>query len=408
MHLTNIQIKNAKPREKMYRLSDGDNLYLEIYPNGNKRWTMAYRHNNKRKQIALGSFKLVPLSEARNLRTEKRKLLLQGIDPVEAKRQEKLERELRHDNNFEAISLEWHKECDHSQKWKPKHAQTILSRLHKHIFPVIGKRPITEITPPEILKALKPIEEAGNHHTAHRMKQVCGQIFRYAVACGRAERDITQDLRGAIQPSKSNPQKHLEEKELPDFLQQVNRYDLSKEEGGCNGNPITKWAMQLIVLNFTRPGELRGAKWEEIEWDKKQWRIPAERMKMKEQHIVPLSDQSIKLFRKIQEVTGDCYSGFVFPSFQNPRKPISDGTLAKLIKLIGYKGKVTPHGFRHTASTILNENGYNKDWIERELAHGDRDQIRATYNYAQYLPQRAEMMQWYADHIEKLGMIIDG
>ena len=403
MKLTNIQIKNAKAKDKMYRLSDGDNLYLEVYPNGKKRWTLAYRFNNKRKQIALGGFPLVSLSESRELKLEQQKLLLQNIDPVEHKRQQKLEHQQKHEHNLESVARKWHEECKKAGKWKSdKGSNMVLGQLERNIFPVIGKKPIIEVKPPEILQALKPIIDEGKYHTAHRVKQICSRVFCYAVACGVARRDVTQDLKGAIQPSKTKPHNHLKEKDLPDFLNKINKYDTE-----YNGNPITKWAMQLIVLNFTRPSELRCAKWEEIDWDKQQWQIPAERMKMKEKHIVPLTDQSIKLFQNIYQVTGDSYSGYVFPSFQNPRKPISDGTLLKLIKIIGYHGKVTPHGFRHTASTILNENGYNKDYIERQLAHGDRDLVRATYNYADYLPQRAEMMQWYADFIEKLGMKID-
>lgn len=236
--------------------------------------------------------------------------------------------------------------------------------------------------------------------------QTCSQIFRYAVACGKAERDITQDLKGALTPVQSKNHRHLSEKQLPDFLHALNNYDQNKHYGGCNGNPIVKWGFQLLIQTFVRTGELRGAKWDEIDWEKSLWRIPADRMKMKDPHLVPLSKQSLILLEKLREVTGNSYSGCIFPSLINPRKTISENTFLKAIDLMGFKEAATGHGFRSTASTILNENGYRADVIERQLAHCERNQVRAVYNHAEYLPERKEMMQWWSDYLESKGMVV--
>lgn len=395
--LTNITIKNAKPKDKTYKLSDGGHLHLLVHPNGSKLWRMGYSYHGNRRQISLGKYPVISLAEARDLSMEAKKLLARGIDPVQNRKQDILDKELEYENNFEAIAREWHKVKEHM--WQPKHGANILRRLDVYVFPTLGKKPIIDIKPYELLHVIKPIEKQGKHEMAHRVMQTCGQVFRFAIACGKAERDITADLKGALSPVKSVGFEYLQESELPKFLTELNRYESNYKAG-----QLTRWGMQLIILTFVRNSELRLAKWTEFDFEKKQWKIPGERMKMKEAHIVPLSDQSLNLFKKVYEVTGDCYSGYVFPSFHNPRKPLSDGTFAKVIELIGYKGKTTVHGFRKVASTILHENRFKSDAIERQLAHADRDQIRATYNYAQYLQERTEMMQWYADYLTKAGM----
>lgn len=404
MRLTTIAIKNAKPQDKPYYLPDGDNLSLYITPQGGKVWRLAYRHNNKRKQIALGKYPVISLAEARELKLEKQRLLAKGIDPVQDRRQSKLDSELRYENNFEAIAREWHSQRIHT--WGAKHADVIMTRLDTYLFSKLGSKPITEIKPQELLHVIRPIEAAGKHNIAHRMLQMSSAIFRYAVACGKAERDITQDLKGALKPVQSKNHKHLSESQLPAFIECLNNYDLNKHYGGCNGNPIVKWGFQLLILTFVRTGELRGAKWDEIDWEKCLWRIPAERMKMKDPHIVPLSKQSLILLEKLREVTGNSYSGFIFPSLINPRKTISENTFLKAIDLMGFKEMATGHGFRSTASTILNENGYRADVIERQLAHCERNQVRAVYNHAEYLPERKEMMQWWGDYLESKGMMV--
>jgi integrase len=404
MKLTNIAVKNAKPQEKAYYLPDGDNLSLMVMPRGEKIWRLGYRHNNKRKQIALGKYPVLSLAEAREIKLEKQKLLVRGIDPVQERRQQRLDDELKYENHFEAVAREWHSQRIHT--WDPKHANNILNRLATHLFPKLGKKPITEIKPQELLHVLRPIEAEGKNHIAGRMLQTCSQIFRYAVACGKAERDITQDLRGALTPVQSKNHRHLKENDLPEFLTTLSNYDLNKLYGGCNGNPIVKWGFQLLILTFVRTGELRGARWDEIDWEKSLWRIPAERMKMKDSHVVPLSHQSLVLLKKLHEVTGHSYSGFIFPSIANPRKTISENTFLKAIHLMGYKELATGHGFRSTASTILNEHGYRADVIERQLAHCERNQVRAVYNHAQYLPERKDMMQWWGDYLVSKGMVV--
>ncbi len=395
--LTHIEVKNAKPEDKDYKISDGNNLYLYVMSSGSKIWRLNYSLDNKRRQVPLGKYPVVSLADAREKTLEIQKLVNDGIDPVDNKRKERLDRQLSHENNFEAIAKEWHKNKKHT--WQPKHADVILNRLSTNIFPIIGKRPINEIKPVELLHAIRPIEEAGKHEMAHRMLQTVGQILRYAVASGRTDRDVSQDLKGALKPVVSKNYAHLKESQLSEFIHKLNRYDSEYK-----GNLLTKHGFQLLILTFVRGGELRGAKWEEFDFDKKQWRIPAERMKMNEQHIVPLSNQSITLLKKIHKITGNSYGNLVFPSFKNPRKTLSENTFLRAIDIMGYKGITTGHGFRSTASTILNENGFRADIIERQLAHCERDQVRAAYNHAQYLPERTQMMQWWADHLEKTGM----
>jgi integrase len=404
MKLTNIAIKNAKPQDKPYFLPDGDNLSLLVTPQGGKIWRLGYRYNNKRRQIALGKYPVISLAEARELKLEKQKLLAKNIDPVQDRRQTRLDDEIKYENNFETIAREWHSQRSHT--WQLKHAETIMKRIETHLFPKLSKKPITEITAQELLHVIRLIEDQGSHHIAARMLQTSSQIFRYAVACGKMQRDITQDLRGALTPVQSKNHRHLSESQLPAFLNALNNYDVSKHHGGCNGNPIVKWGFQLMILTFVRTGELRGAKWDEIDWDKSLWRIPLERMKMKDPHIVPLCKQSLILLEKLRDITGNSYSGYIFPSIVNPRKTISENTFLKAINIMGFKEIATGHGFRSTASTILNENGYRADVIERQLAHCERNQVRAVYNHAEYLPERKDMMQWWGDYLEQKGMVV--
>lgn len=397
MKLTNIQIKNAKPKEKMYRLCDGENLLLEIHPNGKKHWRVGYTFNTKRRQIALGPYPIVSLAEARELKLEKQKLVQKGIDPVQERKQQKIEYELNHVNTLEAIAREWHEHQSHA--WKERHAKRIMERLEVNVFPFAGKRPIKSISPQEILSVLRKIEDRGAYDMAHRVMQFCSAIYRYAVATGRAERDITQDLRGALRPAKTKNLARLSEAQLPGFLQKLEIYDTE-----YNGHILTKLGFKLLFLTFVRSSELRKATWSEIDFEKQEWRISAERMKMDELHIVPLSTQSIKILRQIKQITDNLYGDYILPGRQSPRKPLSEGTFIKVIDILGYKGKTTAHGCRGTASTILNENDWRADVIERQLAHCERNQIRAAYNHAQYLKERKEMMQWWGNYLEKVGM----
>lgn len=393
MKLNDVAIKNTKPKEKPYKLTDGGGMFLLVHPNGSKYWRLKYRFLGKENTLGLGQYPQTSLKEARERRERIKKQLEQGIDPAHKKKQDKLSLKVVHGNTFESIAREWHSQKQHS--WKPVHAETILKRLEANIFPIIGKHPITHIETPELLHALRKLEEQGKRDLAHRQLQHCGQIFRYAIATGRAKFDITANLKGALQPAISKGHAHLTEKELPPFLKKLEHYD-----GKFGGTPLTKLAFKLLILSFVRSGEIRGAKWEEIDWAKKEWKIPAARMKMDSPHVVPLAKQAIAILKEVQDISGDNYAGYIFPSHKNPRNIMSENTFLRAIEVMGYKGKTTGHGFRSTASTILNEEGFNKDWIERQLAHCERDQVRGAYNHAEFLKDRHKMMQWWANYID--------
>lgn len=395
MKLNNLQCKNASydPAGAGNKLSDGGGLFLHLKETG-KYWRMNYRFVGKQKTLYIGVYPQVSLAEAREKRDEAKKLIANGQDPSTQKKLDRLELKTNHENNFEAIAREWHSQKLHT--WKPEHAANIMKRLEGNIFPKIGTRPIKEVTAAELLDALRVMEAEGKRDLAHRQLQHCAQIFRYAIATGRAKHDITPALKGALQPARSVRLAHLSERELPGFLSRLEHYDSE-----FNGNILTKLAFKLMILTFVRSGEIRGAKWEEINWEKAQWRIPAERMKMNDPHIVPLARQSLDILKELRLITGRNVAGYVFPSQQNPRNTMSENTFLRAIDVMGYKGRTTGHGFRSTASTILNENGFRSDVIERQLAHAERDTVRAAYNHAEYLSERAEMMQWWADYIEK-------
>lgn len=396
MKLTDKACKNSKynPKGTGNKLADGGGLVLLLKENG-KYWRLNYRFLGKQKTLALGVYPQISLAEAREKRNAAKKLLDAHQDPAEVKKLKKIELITEYENNFANIAREWHAQRKHT--WKPLHAERIMRRLEADIFPHIGARPIKSITPAELLVSIRKVEARGTNDLAHRLMQTCSQIFRYAVVTGRAERDPTESMRGALQPAKSKTLAHLKEKELPAFLHKLERYDTD-----YNGNVLTKLAFKLLILTFVRSSEIRGAKWDEIDFEKAQWRIPAERMKMKELHIVPLATQALSVLREIQKITAHNYSNYILPSQSNPRGIMSENTFLRVIQVLGYKSKTTGHGFRSTASTILNENGFRSDVIERQLAHCERNQIRAAYNHAEYLSERAEMMQWWGDYVEEL------
>lgn len=393
MALTAIKIRSSKPIEKAYKLADEKGLYLLINPNGAKYWRFKYRFADKEKKLSFGVYPDVSLADARNKRDEARSLLAKDIDPSVDKQIKKRATKLAAENSFEAIAREWY--AKFSSKWTAHHGERIIRRLEKDIFPWLGKRPVTEITAPEILNTLRRIENRGARETAHRTQQNCGQIFRYAIASGRAERDPSADLRGALEPVKKN---HLasitDPNKIGDLLRTINSYQ---------GYFITKCALRLSPLFFVRPGELRRAEWSEFDFDKAEWRIPAAKMKMREMHIVPLSFQAIEILRELQALTGD--RQYVFPSIRSPKRPMSENTVNGALRRLGYTTEeMTAHGFRSMASTLLNEQGWNRDAIERQLAHAERNNIRATYNYAEYLPERRKMMQSWADYLDQLKL----
>ena len=391
MTLTVVQVKNAKPREKAYKLADEKGLYLLVNPNGSKLWKQKYRFAGIEKKLALGAFPTVSLAEARNKREDARKQLTNNIDPGVLQNSIKRSKKTAAENSFEAIAREWQAKFLH--KWTKEHGERILIRLEKDIFPWIGRRPIAEVTAPEVLSALRRVENRGAVETAHRISQICGQIFRYAVATGRAERNPAADLRGALAPVKQTHHASITDPiEVGKLLSAINGYE---------GFFVTKCALQLAPLFFVRPGELRHAEWSEFDFEKAEWRIPPEKMKMRATHIVPLSTQAIGILQQLHAYTGD--GKYVFPGTRTSKRPMSENTVLAALRRLGYTtDEMTGHGFRSLASTLLNENGWNRDAIERQLAHAERNNIRAAYNYAEYLPERRTMMQWWADHLETL------
>jgi integrase len=390
MALSDAKVRNAKPRAKPYKIADSEGLYLLVAPSGSKYWRFKYRIGGKEKLLALGVYPDVSLSDARERRIQARKSAAAGRDPADAKRESKLIASLKANNAFEVVAREWFEKRAH--EWAKSSARTAKIRLEGYLIPRLGHRPIGEITAPEILTMLKAVEQRGTLDTAKRLMQTCGQVFMYAIATGRAERNPVPDLRGALKAPVTKHRSYLQESELPEFLRKLEIYD---------GASQTKLALKFLMLTFVRTLELRAAEWTEVDFDKAEWRIPAERMKMKELHIVPLSRQAIAVLRELQKYTGN--RQYIFPNQQKPAGFMSENTILYALYRMGYHSRATGHGFRSTASTILNENGFMPDVIERQLAHGERNKVRAAYNHAQYLPERRKMMQWWADHLAALS-----
>ena len=389
--LTKLLIDNAKPETKSRRLSDARGMYLEIAPSGGKWWRFKYRFAGKERRISLGVYPDVGLAEARERRELVRKQVAAGIDPGAQRRAEKVAHIECTENTFAAIAREWFGLF--SPKWVETHSSKVLGRLENDLVPWLGTRPIREITAPEVLTVLRRIAARGADETARRALQDCGRVFRYAVATGRTDRDPTRDLAGALAPrSVVHLPSVTEPKTVGALMRAIDDYQ---------GTFVTRCALRLAPLVFTRPGELRKAEWVEFDFEQAEWRIPAARMKMREQHIVPLSTQAIAILRELQPSTGRFQ--LVFPSVRSRVRPISDNTVNAALRRLGYsKDEITGHGFRSMASTLLNEQGWNRDAIERQLAHGERDAVRAAYNYAEHLPERRRMMQAWADFLDKL------
>ncbi|HHR6446510.1 tyrosine-type recombinase/integrase [Morganella psychrotolerans] len=389
MTLTARQVETAKPKEKSYKLFDGGGLYLEVTAKGSRYWRMKYRFGGKEKRLAFGVFPTVTLAEAREMRNQAKKVLAAGGDPGEVKKEEKAIQKLSTGNTFEAIAREWHK--SKADRWSLRYRDEIIDTFEKDIFPYIGKRPIAEIKPLELLETLRKMEKRGALEKMRKVRQRCGEVYRYAIITGRAEYNPAPDLATALTPPKKQHFPFLTAEELPYFL---------KDLAGYTGSVITKTATKIILLTAVRTQELRFARWQDIDLEKGIWEIPAEVMKMKRPHVVPLSKQVIELFNSLKPLSG--HYELVFIGRNDHRKPISKESVNQVIELLGYKGRLTGHGFRHTMSTILHEKGYNSAWIETQLAHIDKNAIRGTYNHAQYMDGRREMMQWYADYMDEL------
>lgn len=398
MPLTNVKIQASKPKDKPYKLSDSNGLFLLINPNGSRYWRMKYRWAGKEKLLALGVYPEVGLADAREKCAAARKLLSENKDPSQVRREEKHRAILNHSNNFEALAREWHE--NRKAKWTDHYAKNLLRRLEMDIFPKLGTRPIAEITASELLAALRAIESRGALDIAHRAKQACGMVFSYAIATGRADRNPATDLTGALKPQQKQHYAHLKEGELPELLEKLENYD---------GSLQTKLALKMLLLTFVRTSELRGAEWTEIDEEKREWRIPAERMKMRVVHIVPLSDQALQVLEELKPLTGQWK--YIFPNQHKPAKVMSENTMLYALYRMGFHNRTTGHGVRATASTILNEQGWKPDVIERQLAHVERNKVRGSYNHAQYLPDRHQLMQHWADYLDTLrgdGKVIVG
>lgn len=397
-------IKAAKPQEATYRLSDGRGLYLLVRPDGKKWWRLDYTHEGKRKTLSLGTYPDTGLALARKNAERDRALVAEGIDPSEARKTKKAiqtealetERRLAEGiplaDSFEAIAREWFEKF--SAGWVAGHADKIIRRLERDIFPWLGTRPIAEIKAPDLLSAARRIEDRGAIETAHRALQNCGQVFRYAIATGRAERDISADLRGALVPvSKTHLPAITDPKQIGGLLRSLDGYA---------GFFVTKCALRLAPLVFVRPGELRKAEWLEIDLDNAEWNIPAARMKMREPHLVPLSRQAVKILRELHAVTGR--GQYVFPGARTNGRPMSDNAVLAALRRMGIpKEEMSGHGFRAMARTVLDEVlGFRPDWIEHQLAHAVRDPNGRAYNRTAHLIKRREMMQAWADYLEAL------
>jgi integrase len=385
--LSDIRVRNAKPRDRAYKLFDGRGLFLLVTPSGGRLWRLKYRMYGREKLISLGAYPDVALSRARERRDEARKLIADGVDPS-AERQE---RRAALVDTFEGVAKEWL--ALQSKSLAPETISILGARLHSALYPYLGTRPISTITARELLAALRRIEARGRHETAHRVRALAGRVMRYAVATGRAKHDVSADLKDALAPVKP--------KNFASVTDPARVGELMRAIEGYTGHPMTALALKLAPLVFVRPGELRQAEWSEFDLEGAEWRIPAARMKMRELHIVPLARQALAILRELQPFARG--GRYVFPSLRSRDRPMSNNTINGALRRLGYSSEEqTGHGFRSMASTLLNEQGLPPDVIELQLAHSERNKVRAAYNKAQRLPERRKMMQAWADHLDGL------
>lgn len=388
MPLSETSVRMAKPRPKTYRLADANGLYVEIAPNGSRYWRLKYRFGGKEKRLALGVYPVVSLAKAREDAREARLFLNDGIDPSIRKKERVRQTKLAMSNSFEAVAREWHEVM--RPKWTPHHAKNVIESLEQDIFPAIGDRPIAELKAPEILDALRKIEKRGAIDIAQRVRQRCSAVFAYAIGTGFAETNPVAAMKGIFLTRRKEPRKMLPRDELPEFVRKLRDY---------SGDRLIQMALRFIILTMVRTNELRGARWQEFDLRKGVWSIPAERMKMRAPHVVPLSKQALVLLDDLKPITGGY--DLLFPGRSDHRKPISENTLLYALYRMGYHQKATIHGFRALASTILNECGrWRPDAIERQLAHKEKNLVRAAYHRSEYFEERARMMQWWGDSLD--------
>jgi len=388
--LNNSTVKFAEQKEKNYRISDNRAMYLLVTPTGKKYWRLDYRLHGKRRTYAIGSYPEISLKEARKLRDKARRLIAKGIDPVQERQQTRAAQQEAHENSFENVAWEWVDKK--KQGWTPGYARTIEGRLKLNLLPWLSKRPVSEITAPELLRALRKVEARGAIESAHRTLQIANSVFIYSIACGIADHNPAFGLTKALQSP--NPKKMAaltDPIEVGGLMRAIREY---------HGGEIVRCALRFSAYTFCRPGEIRTAEWDEIDWIKAEWRIPAAKMKMKRDHIVPLANQVISVLQEIHVLTGS--GRYVFPSLR-ANKPMSNNTVNAAIRYMGYaKSQMCAHGFRAMASSLLHENGFEHDVIELQLSHQRKDRIAHVYDRSQRLPERRKMMQWYADYLDEL------
>ena len=391
MPISDTAARNAKPESKPKKLFDSGGLFLLVQPTGGKLWRLKYRIDGKEKLLALGAYPDVSLKDARKRRDEARNLLADGIDPGAQRKTEKAQRKAEAANSFENVARAWL--AHRADAWVERTRTLIWASLERYALPALGSKPIAEIQPADVRAVVQAIEAAGATETAGRVFQRVRSIFRYAVAHDLVKTDPTYPLKPAeiFKPRKVAHRAALAEKDVPAFLRQLGQYE---------GDPTTRHALELLMLTAVRPGELHGARWDEFDTERALWRIPAERMKMKTEHLVPLAAQALKVLDAIKPLTGS--DVLVFPSPYYPGKALSENTFNSALARMGYKGIATAHGFRALFSTVANEHGWRADVIERQLAHEERDDVRGAYNRAQYLTERTQLVQWWADHLDKL------
>ena len=389
MPLSDTSARMAKPREKSYKLTDGHGLYLEVAPSGSRYWRLKYRFDGKEKRLALGVYPVVTLARAREDALEARRLLHDGIDPGERKKERAREAKVAAGNSFESVARDWHGVM--KPKWTPHHAANVIESLEKDIFPTLGARPIVDLKAPEMFEAIRRIEKRGAVDIAQRVRQRCSAVFAFAIGVGIAENNPVAAMKGVFATRRKEPRKMLPARELPEFL-----HDLRTHKG----DRMIGLALRLVILTMVRTIELRGARWDEFDFERKLWLIPAERMKMRAPHVVPLSRQALAVLEELKPISGR--HGLVFPGRSERDKPISENTLLYALYRLGYHQRATTHGFRALASTILNESGlWRPDAIERQLAHQEQNAVRAAYHRSEYVEERTHMMQWWADFLDR-------
>ena len=391
MPLTDTRIRTLKYTGKPAKYADGGGLHLYVSSSGKKLWRMTYYYEKKEKVLSFGEYPVISLENARAKRLDTKQLLAQGIDPGAQKKAIKEAQRSEVNDTFQTIAKEWHE--TRTSDFTEKHRGTVMYRMEKYIFPFIGGEHIARMEAPDILAVVKPLEHKGQNETARRILQIISQVYRYAVITGRAKRNPATDLHGALRPRTVVHRAAITE---PTKVAQLLR-NCDSYEGYF---PIV-CALRLAPLVFVRPTELRAAEWSEFNFESKEWRIPAQRMKMKQMHIVPLAKEAMAILEELHAYSGS--GKYLFPSIRTETRPLSDATLLNALRRMGYaKDEMCTHGFRSIASTLLNELGYNRDWIERQLAHGERNDVRAAYNYAEYLPERRRMMEEWADYLTNL------